>query len=53
VVNEAGNVRNGTRAKTVLTESTGQAGIEVPRDRDGSSGAADRQEAAAAADRGR
>jgi putative transposase len=36
VVNEAGNVRNGTRAKTVLTESTGQVGIEVPRDRDGS-----------------
>src|SRR3984885_12903010 len=31
----AGNVRNGTRAKTVLTESTGQVGIEVPRDRDG------------------
>jgi putative transposase len=30
-----GNVRNGTRAKTVLTESTGQVGIEVPRDRDG------------------
>ena len=26
----AGNMRNGTRAKTVLTESTGQAGIEVP-----------------------
>src|SRR5215469_1773508 len=33
--NEAGNVRNGTRAKTVLTEATGQVGIEVPRDRDG------------------
>jgi putative transposase len=31
----SGNVRNGTRAKTVLTESTGQVGIEVPRDRDG------------------
>ena len=29
----AGNVRNGTRAKTVLTESTGEVGIEVPRDR--------------------
>src|SRR5690348_9738556 len=26
----AGNVRNGTRAKTVLTEATGQVGIEVP-----------------------
>ena len=31
----AGNVRNGTRAKTVLTEATGQVGIEVPRDRAG------------------
>jgi transposase-like protein len=35
VVNETGNVRNGTRGKTVLTESTGEVGIEVPRDRDG------------------
>jgi putative transposase len=34
--NEAGNVRNGTRAKTVLTEASGQVGIEVPRDRAGS-----------------
>ena len=33
--NGAGNVRNGTRAKTVLTEASGQVGIEVPRDRDG------------------
>ena len=33
--NEAGNVRNGTRPKTVLTENTGQVGIEVPRDRAG------------------
>jgi len=33
--NETGNVRNGTRPKTVLTDSTGQVGIEVPRDRDG------------------
>jgi putative transposase len=32
----AGNVRNGTRAKTVLTEASGQVGIDVPRDRDGS-----------------
>ena len=32
----AGNVRNGTRAKTVLTESTGQVQVQVPRDRDGS-----------------
>jgi transposase-like protein len=29
------NVRNGTRAKTVLTESTGHVEIEVPRDRAG------------------
>jgi hypothetical protein len=35
-VTGSGNVRNGTRAKTVLTESTGQVGIDVPRDRDGS-----------------
>src|SRR6185295_2422244 len=28
-----GNIRNGTRAKTVLTEATGQVDIEVPRDR--------------------
>jgi putative transposase len=31
----AGNVRNGTRSKTVLTESTGQVPFEVPRDRHG------------------
>jgi putative transposase len=36
VASETGNVRNGSRAKTVLTEATGQVGIEVPRDRDGS-----------------
>ena len=36
--NETGNVRNGARPKTVLTEGTGQVGIEVPRDRDGTSG---------------
>jgi transposase-like protein len=30
-----GNVRNGTRPKTVLTEASGQVGIEVPRDRAG------------------
>src|SRR5690242_9825281 len=35
VTSENGNVRNGTRGKMVLTESTGQVGIEVPRDRDG------------------
>ena len=33
---EGGNVRNGTRPKTVLTEATGQVTIDVPRDRDGS-----------------
>jgi hypothetical protein len=31
----AGNVRNGTRPKTVLTEGTGQVQLEVPRDREG------------------
>src|SRR5215469_8906923 len=35
VVNEAGNIRNGSRPKTVLTESGGGVGIEVPRDRAG------------------
>jgi putative transposase len=29
------NIRNGTRSKTVLTESTGQVQIDVPRDRAG------------------
>lgn len=33
---ENANVRNGTRAKTVLTEATGEVTIDVPRDRDGS-----------------
>src|ERR1700745_3734750 len=33
--NETGNVRNGTRGKTVLTEASGQVGIDVPRDRAG------------------
>jgi putative transposase len=28
-----GNIRNGTRAKTVLTDTTGHVEIEVPRDR--------------------
>ena len=31
----SGNVRNGSRPKTVLTESTGQVAIDVPRDRAG------------------
>jgi transposase-like protein len=30
-----GNIRNGTRSKTVLTEASGQVEIEVPRDRAG------------------
>lgn len=30
-----GNIRNGTRAKTVLTEATGHVAIDVPRDRAG------------------
>jgi putative transposase len=38
VVSDSGNVRNGTRPKTVLAEGTGQAGIEVPRDRAGTFG---------------
>src|SRR6478609_7498806 len=32
---ETGNVRNGTRSKTVLTEATGHVDIDVPRDREG------------------
>ncbi len=31
----AGNVRNGTRPKTVLTDAAGEVDIEVPRDRAG------------------
>src|SRR3954467_3369077 len=30
-----GNIRNGTRSKTVLTEASGHVGIDVPRDRAG------------------
>jgi putative transposase len=30
-----GNIRNGTRAKTVLTDASGQVEIDVPRDRAG------------------
>ena len=33
--NDHRNVWNGTRAKTVLTDSSGEVGIEVPRDRAG------------------
>src|SRR4051812_13671116 len=31
----SGNVHNGTRSKTVLTEGTGHVDIDVPRDRAG------------------
>ena len=47
-----GNTRNGTRAKTVLTE-IGPVEIEVPRDSDASFDPADRDEAATPAERGR
>jgi len=30
-----GNIRNGTREKTILTDSARSIGIEVPRDRAG------------------
>ena len=33
----AGNVRNGTRSKTVLTDATGHVAIDVPWDRAGTS----------------
>ena len=33
---DGGKSRNGTRAKTVISEATGQVTLEVPRDRDGS-----------------
>src|SRR4051795_10106124 len=32
---DGGNIRSGTRAKTVLTEAAGEVQIEVPRDRAG------------------
>jgi putative transposase len=32
---DSGNVRNGTRPKTVLTHATGQVELNVPRDREG------------------
>ena len=31
----SGNIRNGTRAKTVLSDNTGPVEIDVPRDRAG------------------
>ena len=48
-----GNIRNGTRAKTVLTEHSGPVEIDVPRDRARDVRAADREEAAASPQRRR
>jgi len=48
-----GNVRHGTRSKTVLTEANGHVQIDVPRDRAGTFTPTDRAQAAAAADRRR
>jgi hypothetical protein len=48
-----GNIRNGTRGKTVLTEASGPVEIEVPRDRAWHVRAADREEASAPARGGR
>jgi putative transposase len=47
----SGNVRNGRRSKTVLTDATAHVQIDVPRDRAGSFGAADRQETPVPVDR--
>jgi putative transposase len=35
VTSDTGNVRNGTRPKTVLTEASGRVQLDVPRDRAG------------------
>ena len=48
-----GNVRNGTRAKTVLTEATGAGGDRCAARPGRHVRAADREQAAAAAERGR
>ena len=32
---QSANVRNGSRAKTVISDAAGEVGIDVPRDRDG------------------
>ncbi len=48
----SGNCRNGSRSKTVVTD-VGPVDIDVPRDRGGELGAADRAKAAAPAERGR
>ena len=46
----AGNIRNGTRAKTVLTDAAGEVTIEVPRDRGGTFDPVIAQVAAASAE---
>jgi putative transposase len=46
------NIRNGTRAKAVLTEATGQVVIEVPRDRGRELRTGDRAQASTPSDRG-
>jgi len=48
-----GNSRNGTRAKTVLTDAAGQVEIEVPRDRDWHLRPGDRGQATTPAERRR
>lgn len=50
---DGGNIRNGTRSKTVLTEATGHVTIEVPRESGRDVRAAEREKAATAPDRGR
>jgi transposase-like protein len=50
---ESGNVRNGSRPKTVATENTGQVEIEVPRDRAGTFEPQTSEVAAAPVERGR
>ncbi|GAA0576995.1 hypothetical protein GCM10010172_72100 [Paractinoplanes ferrugineus] len=46
-------MRNGSRGKTVISDAAGEVQIDVPRDREGDVRAADREEKAAAVDRGR
>jgi putative transposase len=50
---EGSNVRNGTRPKTVLTETIGQVTIEVPRDAGRLVRTGDRQETTTSFDRSR
>lgn len=48
-----GNIRKGTRPKTVLTEATGQITIDVPTDRDGAFKPQMRKNTATPPERGR